>query len=95
MIPHATAYNSPAAPEAMTRIAHALGADHAATGLFRLAQSIDAPTSLASIGLHAEDLDVAAEIATQNPYYNPRPVTREGIRALLQDAFDGAEPAIH
>jgi maleylacetate reductase len=31
-------------------------------------------------------------MATKNPYYNPRPVTREGIRALLDDAFHGRRP---
>jgi maleylacetate reductase len=38
------------------------------------------------------DLDQAADIAVQNPYYNPRPITRDGIRALLQDAFEGRRP---
>ena len=33
-----------------------------------------------------------ADLAVQNPYYNPRPITREGIRALLQDAFEGRRP---
>ena len=42
--------------------------------------------------LKAADLDKAADIAVQNPYYNPRPITREGIRALLQDAFEGRRP---
>ncbi|SDE83348.1 hypothetical protein SAMN05444679_13366, partial [Variovorax sp. CF079] len=36
--------------------------------------------------------DRAADIAAANPYWNPRPVEREAIRALLQRAFDG-EPA--
>jgi len=33
------------------------------------------------------DLDKAAELAVQNPYYNPRPITKESIRTLLQNAF--------
>jgi maleylacetate reductase len=49
--------------------------------------------SLAALGLKAVDLDKAADLAVQNPYYNPRPITREGIRALLQDAFEGQRPA--
>ncbi len=92
VLPHATAYTAPAAPEAMSRIARALGAKSAAQGLFDLAASLGAPTSLAALGLKAADLDKAADIAVQNPYYNPRPITREGIRALLQDAFDGHRP---
>jgi maleylacetate reductase len=64
----------------------------AAEGLFDLAASLGAPTSLAALGLKAGDLDKAADIAVQNPYYNPRPVTRDGIRALLQNAFEGQRP---
>jgi maleylacetate reductase len=40
----------------------------------------------------APDLEKAADIAVQNPYYNPRPVTREGIVALLKDALEGRRP---
>jgi maleylacetate reductase len=76
----------------MSRIARALGAKSAAQGLYDLATSLGAPTSLAALGLKAADLDKAADIAVQNPYYNPRPITREGIRALLQDAFEGRRP---
>jgi maleylacetate reductase len=92
VLPHATAYTAPAAPEAMARVTRALGASSAAQGLYDLAASQGAPTSLAALGLKAGDLDKAADIAVQNPYYNPRPITRQGIRALLQDAFEGKRP---
>jgi hypothetical protein len=39
-----------------------------------------------------DDLDYACELALQDRYPNPRPLEREGIRRLLQDAFDGARP---
>jgi maleylacetate reductase len=93
VLPHATAYTAPAAPQAMSRIAAALGTSSASQGLYDLAASLGAPTSLAALGLKADDLDKAADIAVQNPYYNPRPITREGIRALLEDAFEGRRPA--
>ena len=51
------------------------------------------PTALKDIGLKESDLDRAADLATQNPYYNPRPVTRDAIRALLDDAYRGRRPA--
>jgi maleylacetate reductase len=92
VLPHAARYNTPAAPEAMSRIARALGARSAAEGLYDLAASLGAPTSLAALGMKAGDLDGAADLAVQNPYYNPRPITRDGIRALLQDAFEGRRP---
>jgi alcohol dehydrogenase class IV len=93
VLPHVAAYNAPAAPEAMSRVARALGAASAARGLFDLAASLEAPMSLRALGLPAEELERASELAVQNPYYNPRPVTREGVRALLNDAFEGRRPS--
>src|SRR5208282_5571196 len=93
VLPHAAAYNSKAAPEAMARVARALRADDAAAGLFALASSMGAPTALGKIGMKEEDLDRAADLAVENPYYNPRPITRDAIRALLDDAFRGRSPA--
>ena len=65
----------------------------AKTGLFELARRIGAPAGLREIGLAEADLDRAATLATTNPYFNPRPVTREGVRALLEDAWQGRRPA--
>jgi maleylacetate reductase len=42
--------------------------------------------------LRETDLDIAAELAVQNPYTNPVPLSRVGIRALLQRAFFGVRP---
>jgi maleylacetate reductase len=92
VLPHALAYNAPCAPEAMTRIARALGTDHAPGGVYDLAQAHGAPVSLRELGMAQTDLDRAADIASANPYWNPRPVTREALRALLQDAFEGVRP---
>ena len=93
VLPHALAYNAAAAPEAMTRIARALGGDDAPTAAQQLARVNGAPTSLAAIGMKAVDLDSAAELATKTPYPNPRPLERAALRELLQRAFDGAEPS--
>ena len=93
ILPHATAYNRDAAPEAMDAIARALGAETAAGGLFDLAARIGAPTSLREIGFREDNLDRAADIATEAPYYNPRPVDRDGVRALLDNAYHGRRPA--
>lgn len=96
VLPHAVAYNAPAAEQAMARISRALGLGgtlSAARGLFELAKSIDAPLALKNIGMNEADLDKAAEIATQNPYYNPRPIERGLIRKLLDDAYFGRRPA--
>lgn len=96
VLPHAIAFNASAAPQAMVRIARALGSADGAEGLYRLALDNGAPVALKKIGMQAKDLDRAADIAVSNPYWNPRPfgpAQRAEIRALLQRAFDGTAPA--
>jgi maleylacetate reductase len=92
VLPHATAYNASAAPEAMARIARALVAKSAASGLFDLAQKLGAPTSLRQLGLEESALDKAADMAVAAPYPNPRPLERAALRQLLQNAYDGHRP---
>jgi alcohol dehydrogenase class IV len=92
ILPHALAYNAPHAPDAMARIARALGANEAAHGVFELAHGNGAPTSLRAIGMPESGLDRAADLAVTTPYPNPRPLERAALRALLQRAFDGAAP---
>jgi alcohol dehydrogenase class IV len=92
VLPHALAYNASAAPAAMARVARALGVADAAQGLHALARSLGAPVSLAAIGMPADGLDRAADLAVQTPYPNPRPLDRAALRSLLQRAFDGAAP---
>ncbi len=93
VLPHAAAYNRAAAPEALARVARALGTEDAPSGLYDLALAVGAKTALKDLGLAEKDLDRAAQIATQNPYRNPRPITYDGIRALLDDAYHGRRPA--
>ena len=93
LLPHASAYNRAAAAEAMTRVARALGVKDAAVGIFDLATAVGAKVALKDIGMREADLDKAADLAVQYPYYNPAPVTRKGVRALLDDAFYGRRPA--
>ena len=94
VLPYAVAYNAAAAPEAIARIAAALElpADDAAAGLYDLAGAVGAARSLAAIGMPADGLDRAADLAVANPYWNPRPLDRAAIRDLLQRAFTGTRP---
>jgi alcohol dehydrogenase class IV len=103
VLPHALAYNAPAAPRAVATIARALAAARASgaapspeasapAAVFKLGRRHGAPTSLAAIGMRAEDLDRAADLAMLQPYPNPRPLERDAIRVLLQRAFDGVAP---
>ena len=93
ILPHALEYNGRDAPDAMRRIARALGAASAAAGAFDLAARHHAKVALRDIGMTESGLDRAADLAVQNQYPNPRPLEREAIRALLQRAFEGVRPA--
>ncbi|WP_426191398.1 maleylacetate reductase [Massilia sp. DWR3-1-1] len=92
ILPHALAYNAAAAPQAMQRIARALGADDAARGMAALARRLGAPLALRELGMREEDLDRCAALATENAYWNPRPVELAAIRGLLDDAWHGRVP---
>ena len=97
ILPHAVQYNRDAAKDAMARISRALDGNGAADadpagGLYDLAHKIGAPLSLEDIGMKADALDEAARLATQNPYYNPRPIEYAAIRQLLQNAWEGRRP---
>jgi alcohol dehydrogenase class IV len=93
ILPHAVSYNAAGASVAIGRVARALGADHAAQALFDLAVSNGGPRSLREIGMSYADLDGAAEAAVESPYWNPRPVERDAIRKLLDDAYNGRRPS--
>jgi len=92
VLPHALAYNRAAAGEAMDRIAAALGGSDAALAAFDLAQKLGAPVSLKQLGMPEGGVERAADLATQTPYPNPRPLERAAIRRLLQDAYAGRRP---
>jgi alcohol dehydrogenase class IV len=93
ILPHATHYNESAAPDAMARLARALGVtSHPASALYDLGRRLGAPRSLQSLGLPRAALDQAADLAIQSPYWNPRPVKRDAILALLIAAWNGDRP---
>lgn len=92
VLPHATAYNAAAAPEAMARVARALGAVDAARGLHDLAEALRTPRSLSELGMPEDGIERAADISVRNPYWNPRPVERGAIRDLIARAWSGAAP---
>jgi maleylacetate reductase len=95
LLPHTLAYNEVAAPDAIQRIAAALGVEDAARGLFELIGRLGAPRALKDIGMPRDSIDHASDLAALNPYPNPEPVTKAGIRALLERAFDGWPPVRH
>ena len=94
ILPHSTGYNRESAPEAMVRIARAFSDDagDAAGTIFDLLANIGAPTALKDIGMAEGDLDEAARLVTTDPYFCPRPVEFEPVRAMLRDAWSGRRP---
>ncbi len=93
VLPHALAYNQPAAPQAVAALSRALGGvPDPARELWELAGRLGAPRSLAELGMHEEDIPRIAELAVANPYANPRPVTRDGVESLLRAAWAGGPP---
>jgi alcohol dehydrogenase class IV len=93
ILPHAARYNRDAAPEAMARVARALGAADAPTGLYDLEVKLGLKMRLADLGMPEADLERAARIASESPYPNPAPVTYEGLVTLLRAAYAGVRPA--
>ena len=93
VLPHSAAYNAPAAPAAMRAIAGALGAADAPRGLYDLASRLGATMALKDLGMPANGVDKAADAALSNPYWNPRPLERDAIRALIAHAYVGDPPS--
>ena len=93
LLPHAVAYNRDAAPEAMKAVARALRVNDAATGLYDLAKSLGATMAMRDIGMPQSAIVDVTEASLANPYWNPRPLERTAILALLASAYAGTRPA--
>ena len=93
VLPHAMRYNHDAAPQAMRRVARALGAADAPGAIYDLEASLGIPMRLADIGMPQDGLERAARLATAAPYPNPRKVEYAPLLELLRDAWQGRRPA--
>lgn len=92
VLPHAIHYNAAAVPQLLAPIVQILGGEAPGPSLWHFARRVGSPMALKDLGLAESDLDRAAEIAIRNPYWNPREVTRDGVRRLLQNAWSGEVP---
>ncbi|WP_439498176.1 maleylacetate reductase [Bosea sp. (in: a-proteobacteria)] len=92
VLPHALAYNAPAAPQAMARIAAALGSEDALSGLDDLLERLQVKRGLKQIGMPAQGVDRAADLAIANPYWNPRAIERAPLREVIRRAYAGEPP---
>lgn len=91
VLPHVLAFNAPAAPEAIARLARALDEPDVVAAVHRLTRHLRAPQTLRELGLTEHDLDrAAAEILPDVPPDNPRPVSQHDLLGLLLRAWSGA-----
>ena len=95
LLPQVAAFNAPSAPGPFSCAARALdvsGPEAVGPALFELATRLDAPTSLADLGLELEAIDAVAKTVAGAPVSNPRAFTEEDVRYLVQQAYLGKRP---
>ena len=95
LLPHVAAFNAPAAPGPFSCAARALGVNEpGAVGpaLFQLATRLQAPTSLADLGLELDAIEVVAKTVVGTPVTNPRDFTEDDVSYLVRQAYLGKEP---
>lgn len=89
VLPYAVELRRHAAPGHLARVAGALGADDAATGLWNLRDALGAPASLAELGFPRAEIDRVATLVVAEGPVGPHPVDEAGVRGVLTAAHDG------
>jgi maleylacetate reductase len=90
VLSHALRFNSEAIGSAAWRIGVALGdPDDPAGAVDRLRERVGLPGGLAQCGVSEEDIEAVARLSqgNGNVQANPRPVSEDDARAILQSAF--------
>lgn len=93
ILPHALALVAPSEPEAMARIAAAIGNPDVPGAVYDLAVTLGAPVSLAAIGMPSDRLDEATGLIVDAIATSSRPAEGSAVRALLTDAQVGRRPS--
>ncbi len=91
VLPHAAGFNAREARE-LDPVIDILGANSVGGGLWDLAKRMGAPTSLQEIGMPEDGIARAADVASANPYWNPRKFDRGDIETLIKQAYRGDRP---
>ncbi|KAI0411501.1 putative maleylacetate reductase [Xylaria grammica] len=93
VLPHALAYNAPNVPGALEKLANALPDSNgdAVKGLNLLLGKLKVQRGLGELGMKESDVDVAADLALKNSYWNPRDLDRSRIRELIRRAWAGED----
>jgi len=90
ILSHAMAFNTSAIGDAAARIGHALGDDDDPAGAIdRLRERLGLAAHLSDCGMTDDDVDAVVRLAASNRSVasNPRPVTEDDARLILEAAF--------
>ncbi|KUP94208.1 maleylacetate reductase [Tritonibacter horizontis] len=93
ILPHAIAYNEVEVPDLLAPIVAILGGDTPSQALWHFSQKLGAPRSLLELGVSEKDIDRIIEVSLVNAYWNPREISRNGLRVLLMNALAGNPPS--
>ncbi|MCU1449364.1 MAG: hypothetical protein JWP02_1534 [Acidimicrobiales bacterium] len=90
VLPHAMRFNADVVPAELTRVGEALGdAGDAAGAVARLLEVLQLPVRLSECGVTDTDLDAVVRLSQSSPavQMNPKPVSEDDARAILEAAF--------
>jgi alcohol dehydrogenase class IV len=88
LLTHSIAFNAEAVPDEVGRLSAALGSE-ASGAVAALRAGIGLPGRLSEVGVDEADLDAVARLSQSNANVgrNPRPVSEDDARAILQAAY--------
>jgi maleylacetate reductase len=90
ILAHAMRFNADAVSEELRLVGEALGdPDDPAAAVERLVERLGLPTRLSDCGVTEEDLDTVVRLSQSSPavQMNPRPVSEDDARSILDAAF--------
>jgi maleylacetate reductase len=93
VLPHVLAYNLPASPRAREILSAAVGSEDPAEAIYQLGRALGVAAPLRELGMPADGIQTVVDKATRNQYANPRPVTPDAVRRLVEHAFHGEAPS--
>jgi maleylacetate reductase len=90
VLPYVLAFNEGHSPSAVASLRRATGSSEPAEYIRDLSVRLGAPSNLVEIGFRPDGIERVVRAVISSPYANPRPVTAEGVGAILRSATDGA-----
>lgn len=93
LLPHSLAYNRPAIPQIIDDLSRVLGVRDPAMAFTDLLRAAGLPASLAELGMPADRIGEAVDLALRDAYANPRALEREALLVTLRNAHAGNPPA--